>query len=540
MLLLWSSIASAASLTLIGDAPFRAPDGISDAALADDGRVVVLSPRGEIARFDAKGNLLGTFQACPDRLPRIEFTVSARHDRLGLSCGPTYRLWELPSGAPGPVLAIDVTHGALSHDGRRLALLGERFVGDATEDRSYLFEIDARTGTILKAWPGEWDRVFPFPGGWVVARGDDDGTELLLEGFVQRPAKPTVRWSLEVPADRLRGGGWTPESAVAVRGSLVCVTHDGGGTCYDARRGAPAGRWTEADRPFVAPGPGQSVRSPNRQHVLEVRRTLLHPPGSRDVWIAPRDVELGPRVVIVTDVNGTVWEQRGEERRIVASTTGDPALSLDGSALWLPAGPNSSVLDLRGGALRALPPFEAAVFAPDGLLGVRRHTLYRVDPTGEVEKRGPLPRLYAVTAMGWDPAGLLLRHGVADWFVQLDPGGRPVAEGPHIDHSSEDIGWSSGRVVHSRTHGGREIGPVGGPYRKLDVGLEDILRVVPGSGWALAPYDGAELILLDAEGGRRGVVPLPVRVADVWVGRERIAVGLRDGRVALVPLPEDP
>ncbi|MCB9692981.1 MAG: hypothetical protein H6736_14315 [Alphaproteobacteria bacterium] len=531
--MLWTAPAWAASVVVLGDAPFRAPDGVSDVAVADDGSAVVLSPRGEIARFDRSGRLLGTFQACPDRMARVDFAVAPKGDRLGISCGTSYRIWSA-TGTAGPVLEIDATHAALSLDGRRVGILGERFVGEATEDRSFLFEVDAVSGEILRAWEGEWDRVVATPSGWVVARGDDDGRQLSLRGFVERPGQSTIQWSFDVPAEKLKGGGWTTDRVLSTRGGLVCVTHDNGGSCYDSANGAPGAAWTPADRPFRAPGPDAIAWSPGRKASLEVRATHLRVPGRAfPSWTLPRDVDVGEGRIVVTDLGGTVWDVTVGSQRVITSTVGDAALSADGRWLWVPTGTGSTRMDLAGGPLQALPAFPVATFDGEALVALQGRSLVRVEPGDTKPIPGPaLPTLFEVTGLQARGGVTLVDFLVADRFAVVGADGSTLASGPHVYHSTEDLALVGGGPVETRTAATREVGPPGGPYRSLPVDAQRILRLLPDGTVAALDGDGTGLELHRAGGVER--LELPGRTHDAWATAGRLIVALRDGRIAVV------
>lgn len=534
----WSTPALAGTLVVLGDAPFRAPDGVADVALADDGRAVVLSPNGELARFDAAGRLQSTLQACPDRMPRIQLAASARLERVGVACSFEYRLHDLAGGRPGPVLAYDVTHSALSADGRRVGLLGERMVGGASEDASALFEIDTLTGEVLRRWPGEWDHVVAVPGGWVVARGDDDGTELTLQGFVALPGRPTIPWRRAIDPAKLRGGGWTTETTLSTRDDLVCVTHDNGGTCFDAARGAVKGSWRPDDRPFVAPGPRSLVHSPRRRRTLEVRRTHLRRPGSTfGSWTRPRDVDFGRGTLLVTDEGGTVHRVHDGAVEVVLSTRGDAALSPDGTKVWAPSGEAGLRMDLGTGALVRVPPLDHAAFGPDGsVYGLRGQVLVQQADDGTVSELGRLTRLFEPTGLEVTPDGLLVDFGQDDHFAVLDRSGATRLQGSHVFHSTEDLALVDGAPLETRTAQApatREVGPPGASGRSLDAGTYDILRLFDDGRLVVVEADGPGLTVLSPSGEEIARTTLPTRAYDVWVGDGRVVVGLRDGRLAV-------
>lgn len=529
--MIWTSAAFAGSLVLLGEAPFRAPDGISDVALADDGRVLTMSARGELARFDASGRLLGTLPGCPDRLEHLRFTASRDLGRVGVACGFSFHLLELPSGRRGPVIEVDVTDAALSPDGRRVALLGERSSGQTTDEQSYLFEFDARTGELIRRWPGTWDRVLALPVGWLVARGDDDGTELELEAFLGAPGQPVKHWTHQVDPARLAGGGWTTESSPSLRDRWVCVAHDGGGTCLDATTGEPDGTWTPADRPFEAPGPTSVVRSPNHRQTLAVRRTHLRRPDVPfDSWTRPRHVAIAGDTLLVTDEGDTVYRVEAGQITRFQTTPGTPALAPDGRTSWIPAEDGSWRM---GDARVDSPRFPVATFLPDGqLLGVDGQALVQVDGSRFAE----LPRRYEVTGLRADRAGLLVEHAQDDRVLLFDPKGELLLDAEHVFRPTDDVASIDGALRETRTQPARQIGPVGGPWRPLDAQPYDRVRFLPDGRLAVVPHDQPVLRILNASGEEAVRQPLPARAYDLWVGQDRVVVGLEDGRLAVLPL----
>lgn len=535
----WTTAAWAGSLVLLGEPSFRAPDGIADAAVLEDGTTWVLSPRGEAAHISRNGEVLHRFQACADRSAQVEMTVSARGDLLGLGCGRTFRLLELPSGAERLAPDVDPTHAALSPDGRRLALLGERFEGDTSEDTSWLLVYDTRTGEVAYTVEGEWDHVVATRHGWAAARGDDEGHDLAVWGFVERPDGVSV-WTYTPRDEELKAGGWTPERSLAVRdrGETLCLQHDNGGTCLSTRNGERSRTWRASDQPFRGPGPGAVVRNHTGRAAWTVRRTLLAPVGRTiERWIQPVDVQVGGTRTAVLDLDGRVHVVDARGRRVVGASRGPMALSPDGRFLWTTTSRGGVRMDLEDGSLTPLPPLTTAVFANDGTLWGTRPTpdapeLVSIAPDASTTGAPrPLPRWFDVTGLTLRGDDLLVHHDQDDHWVHVrltDPAF--VAQGAHTYLPEDDLQLVDARVLQTS----------GAPRgRMLDghpLQTRDLIRILPDGGWVAVPTDGRTATLQSADGQTMRTLELPERVHEVWVHPGKVVFGLRDGRLAVLDL----
>lgn len=536
----WMTAALAANLEVLGAPAFRAPDGIVDAAIALDGRVWTLSARGEVAGFSPEGVLLTTFQACPDRGERVEFTLSGVGNRLGLACATDYRVYDLPTGALRQVFDVDTTHAALSDDGRLVGILGERYAGDVSEDESWLLVYDVRSGEITRTVLGEYDRVEPIQRGWVLARGNDAGTSMSLFAIRREPGGAAQTWTHEVDPKKLAGGGWTTELAFATRqrGQNVCIAHEGGGTCLGAADARPSRPWSPVDRPFIAPAEGAIVRSASGRYAYEVLSTHLR--TTPEGWTRPVQVVAGGERLLVVDDAGRVFDARTGEK--LAVTTGPIALSSDGRWLWTPTVADSVRRDLDGSATDALPALDFAHIEPDGTVyGLQAHPdggamLVEAAPGGSVEELGRLPKFYTPSGLRVADGKALVSYDQDDRWITFpladptDPA--TLVEGRHAFGLGGDIVLAGGEVLHTD-----ETGPER-TFGTAAVDASAIVRILPdGTGFVELLTDRPRLVLKSRDGSTIEAVNLPGRGDAAWAFPGKVVVALRDGRLAVLTRP---
>jgi hypothetical protein len=532
----WTSLALAASIEVLGDPAFRAPDGIVDAAVVDDGSVWTLSPRGQVAGFAPDGALRTTFQACPDRGERVEFAVSADGRRLGLACTVDFRVYDLPEGRLLHTFDVDTTHAALSIEGHLLGILGERYAGDHSEDESWLLVYDLRTGEITRTILGEWDRVFAVQRGWVLARGNDRGTELSLTGAIRQPGGGLETWTHEVPRASISGGGHTPRTSLSVRqrGANLCIRTDDGGTCLQAMNGRPSRPWVTVDRPFAAPGEGSRIDSAGGRHALEVLPTHLRREGTG--WTDVARVLVGGDRVHVVEADGTVFDARNGT--VLGRTTGEAALSPDGRWAWRQDAEGSWRQDLVvGSPPEALPALSHAVVTDEGTVhglvtGRRGASLVSLPVGGEPVDRGRLGKRYQPSGLQLVGERALVTFDQDDRYITFpldDPGA--VEEARHVFGLDGDVRLTAGGVVATDE--------IAEPRLAAGVEVPDhaIVRFLDDGRIVVLEEDAPRLVLKSADGATTSTVELPGRADAAWVVPGGVAVALRDGRVAVVTVP---
>ncbi len=526
--------AADASTVVIGDPAWRAPDGVGVARVAADGSVWTLSKRGEVTGFEPDGQVVTTFQACPDRGVHLELVIDAGGTSAGVDCGPTFSVFDLPSGEERFAIDAFTVDAAFSPDGREIAVLGERIVDGVSEEKSWLLRYDARSGEPLPPMESDWEALWGVSDGWVGARIDGDRIEgrgtLVLEARNQvgmGAATKNVVWKFKAPDDQRTTWDWGARQAVAVidDGRRVCVQVDFGGVCLDGRIGAVRQFWS-------VPKNQRSERTRARPHPdgLAVGEELWFLRGSgadEAVWRWPVDqdpvIQPMPEGVLpfvpASDPSGR-HRVRVETARVVPVDADNAATLPDAQNTWdRPV----SVDRTADGQTLALVDAMGRVFVGRLVGGSERiqtpgvpgsATSVRIEPDGQAvwvfSEEGPTVRIPL------DGSSRTTSSTPAVAFVQVD--GRPVVLGIGESEGQPHVGpvfpgsfepWTP--VAEALEVTGLQASPMSDPQRLLVEYAQDD---------AFHPYtrDPAEA---DWVQGELGAHPF-LRQTDIELGAERV------------------
>lgn len=575
---MWWSAVAAASLTVLGDPAFRAPDGISMARVADDGSAWVISARGEVSGFDPKGHLKSTFQACPDRGPHGEFYIDRHGTRAAVPCDGSVRVFDLAAGTLLFEHAVFAAHADFSPNGRTLGVLGERIVDGVSEDTSYLLRYDATTGEALAPRQSDWEALYGVRGGWVGATQREDDGPMLVEGIIQAGARE-LRWRWKAPPELHTSEDWGPREALAVLdgGAAICVQLDFGGSCHDGRTGGlralwsvPAAARTSENRAephpdgfvvgkalwFVRQGgiqawtpgndpvekatstvPVANTANTHRYQVGEAR--LVRAGAPADDWDLPRTVDLSVdgRMLVLADSRGVVAQQVGGGARALPYTASTVRIRPDGEEIWS-FDPTASVHGVSDGSKRSAGWTQVAFDANGTTWAVRQddtRTLVRWQGSEEPRVMAELPDALELTGLQvrgeLDKATVLLEYAQDDaWQISTPSGVGALNAHAFMDYSDLLL-LDDGTIGMTEVDDGWQVGRITVPYTTT-------VRFLPdGTRFVTLPGDGQTLqVRAYPSGSIQRSVELPGRFHTVRVVDTTAIVVLRDGRVVLVGL----